>query len=57
MLMTNQPTDEQLLELINNWPATTGERHDLAGCPEVPLYSVFEDEVLEFARSVLQRWG
>ena len=55
--MTNQPTDEQLLELINDWPATTGERHDLAGCPEVPLYSVFEDEVLEFARSVLQRWG
>jgi hypothetical protein len=55
--MTNQPTDEQLLELINDWPATTGERHDLVGCFEVALYSVFEDEVLEFARSVLQRWG
>lgn len=55
--MTRQPTDEQLLELINEWPTTTGERHDLDGCPEVPLYSVFEDEVLEFARAVLVRWG
>jgi hypothetical protein len=51
------PTDAELLELTDDWPATTGPRHDLSGCPEVPLYSVFADEVIEFARAVLARWG
>jgi hypothetical protein len=52
-----EPSDEELLELTEDWPATTGPRHDLSGCPEVPLYSVFADEVVEFARAVLARWG
>jgi hypothetical protein len=51
------PTDAELLELTDDWPATTGPRNDLSGCPEVPLYSVFADEVIEFARAVLARWG
>jgi hypothetical protein len=55
--VTAEPSDEELLEMTEDWPATTGPRHDLSGCPEVPLYSVFEDEVIEFARAVLARWG
>jgi hypothetical protein len=51
------PTDAELLELAEEWPCTTGERHDLPGCPEVPLFSVFKDELIEFARAVLVRWG
>jgi hypothetical protein len=51
------PTDAELLELAEEWPCTTGERHDLSGCPEVPLFSVFEDELIEFAHAVLARWG
>jgi hypothetical protein len=51
------PTDDELLALAEDWPVTTGERHDLSGCPEVPFYSVFEDELIEFARAVLARWG
>ena len=51
------PTDEELLKLTEDWPCTTGERHDLSGCPEVPLFSVFEDELIDFARAVLARWG
>lgn len=51
------PTDEELLKLTQDWPCTTGERHDLSGCPEVPLFSVFEDELIDFARAVLARWG
>ena len=51
------PTDEELLKLTEDWPCTTGERHDLSGCPEVPLFLVFEDELIDFARAVLARWG
>lgn len=52
-----EPTDEELLELTKSWPVTTASRHDLSGCPEVPLYSVFADDVTDFARAVLARWG
>lgn len=55
--VVREPSDEDLLELAEDWPATTGPRHDLSGCPEVPLYSVFADEVVEFARAVLARYG
>ena len=55
--VVGEPSDEDLLELTEDWPATTGPRHDLSGCPEVPLYSVFADELLEYARAVLARWG
>ena len=55
--VAGEPSDEELLELTNDWPSTTDQRHDLSGCPEVPLYSVFADEVVDFARAVLARWG
>jgi hypothetical protein len=57
--LPEMPTDFELVRAIPDcWPCTDAPRYDLDDTiPEQPLFSVFQDDVVEYARAVLARWG
>jgi hypothetical protein len=52
-------TDFELVRAIPDWwPCTDAPRYDLDdSIPEQPLFAVFQDDIVEYARAVLARWG